>query len=130
MCMNSLSGTHAENPDSLTAAEFTALRESLHLPVAWLADRWGVRRQSVLRWQSGERAIPDQIAADLELLASDTDRAVLELSARGLEVIEVPKGDGDAEDGMPKAWHRMVGRRAASASALVRLSYPEDSDTL
>lgn len=130
MCMTASSGTRAENPGSLTAAEFTALRESLHLPVAWLADRWGVRRQSVLRWQSGERAIPDQIAADLELLAADTDKAVCELSALGLQVIEVPLGDGEAKDGMPKAWHRMVGRRAASASTRVRLAYPGNGDTL
>lgn len=129
-------------PERMTAAEFMALREELQLPVTWLADRWQVRRQTVLRWQAGMRAIPDQIADDLHLLDRDTDKAVQKLQARDtttefrelraqdVQVIEVPKGDGDAEDGMPKAWHRMVGRRAASASPWTRIAYRDEGDTM
>lgn len=126
-------------PERMSAAEFMALREELHLPVAWLADRWQVRRQTVLRWQTGMRAIPDQIVDDLHLLDLDTDKAVQELRARDTDkesrardvrVIKVPKGDGNAEDGMPKAWHRMVGRRAASASPWARIAFQDEGDIL
>lgn len=113
-----------ELPERMSAAEFTALREALHLPVAWLADRWGVRRQSVLRWQSGEHRIPDYIAIDMNKLAMNTQDVILDLRSKKLNLIEIPRGDGRAEDGMPKAWHRMVGRQVArSACPRARLAY-------
>ena len=64
----------------MTPALFKATRETLGLSVAWLARRWGVRRQSVDRWESGERSIPDAIALDLQSLDAYTLSTIHERS--------------------------------------------------
>lgn len=118
-------------PERMTAAEFTALREALQLPVDWLADRWEVRRRSILRWQSGDHMIPDYISMDMRRLEIKTKEAVdnktaeMESTDNVDRICTVPRGTGEAEDGMPKSWHRMVGRQAAR-SAQARLAYQDD----
>ncbi|KFI40355.1 hypothetical protein BACT_1057 [Bifidobacterium actinocoloniiforme DSM 22766] len=98
----------------MTPAEFKATRESLHLPLEWLADRWGVLRQSVQRWERGDRRIPDGIASDLEALEAQADLLVEDGADRGDDVLLVPRTDMAREDGMPAAWSRAIAKRVAA----------------
>lgn len=49
----------------MNAAEMKTLRESLGLPVQWLADQAGVKARTVQYWESGRNAIPDDVAGML-----------------------------------------------------------------
>lgn len=97
----------------MTPALFKATRETLGLSVAWLARRWGVRRQSVDRWESGERSIPDAIALDLQSLDAYTLSTIHEQIDEDAETLTVPQGAGEEDDQMPPAWYRMVAKRVA-----------------
>lgn len=46
----------------MTPAELKTIRESLGLPVQWLAERAGVQRRSVEYWEAGRSAVPADVA--------------------------------------------------------------------
>ena len=46
----------------MTGAELKTLRETLGLPVSWLADQAQVRQRSVNYWESGRFSVPEGIA--------------------------------------------------------------------
>lgn len=46
----------------MTPAELKTLRESLGLPVQWLAERANVQRRSVEYWEAGRSKVPDDVA--------------------------------------------------------------------
>jgi DNA-binding transcriptional regulator YiaG len=46
----------------MTPAELKTLRESLGLPVQWLAERANVQRRSVEYWEAGRSRVPDDVA--------------------------------------------------------------------
>ena len=116
----------------MTPGYFKATREDLGLPVAWLARRWKVRRQSVDRWESGERSIPDTIARDLQSLDDYTAGIIDEMIDKGDGTLTVPQGAGDADDEMPASWHRMVAKRVAEQTGAKVLyegqEEPDDED--
>lgn len=108
----------------MTPAYFKATREELGLPVAWLARRWNVRRQSVDRWEYGERAIPGGIAQDLQALDDYTCGIIDEKTHKADPVLAIPKGADEQEDGMPASWHRLVAKRVADHTG-ARIEYEE-----
>lgn len=116
----------------MTPGYFKATREDLGLPVAWLARRWKVRRQSVDRWESGERSIPDPIARDLQSLDAYTRGIIQEQVSENQGTLTVPQGAGEDDDEMPASWHRMVAKRVAEQTG-ARVLYegqeePDDED--
>lgn len=111
----------------MTPAEFKATRESLHLPVSWLADRWGVRRHSVDRWEDGSRSIPEDLGRDLEALEAQAAMLVEDGVRAAAPVLHVPRMSGTCEDGMPASWHRMIAKRTAGSTG-ARITYGDDRD--
>lgn len=97
----------------MTPAELKSRREGLGFTIEWLAARWGVRKNSVWRWEAG-RTIPDIHAADLDrldaLAAKAVEAGVAEWE-RHPHVIRVPRTDAESPDDMPAAWHRAIGER-------------------
>lgn len=69
-------------PDPLTPAMLVATRRSLTLSQEDLAELLSVRRESVARWESGDRPIPAGLRADLQQLAAKFIEDV-ELRRRG-----------------------------------------------
>ena len=57
----------------MTPAELKTMRESLGLPVQWLAERANVQRRTVEYWEAGRSKVPNDVS-DL-LLQIDTQFA-------------------------------------------------------
>ena len=68
----------------MTPAELKTLRESLGLPVQWLADQAGVQRRSVEYWEAGRSRVPDDVA---ELLLK-LDNQFAEAPRQALAVVD------------------------------------------
>lgn len=47
----------------MTSAELKTMRESLGLSQQWLADKAGVRLRTIQRWEAGDQAVPEDVAA-------------------------------------------------------------------
>lgn len=62
----------------MTPAELKTLRESLGIPVAWLADKAKVQRRTVEYWEAGRSAVPNDVADLLNELDQQFDRAALQ----------------------------------------------------
>lgn len=52
--------------EKMTSAEMKTLRESLGLPVQWLADQAGVKARTVQYWEAGRNAVPEDVALMLK----------------------------------------------------------------
>lgn len=110
-----------DNRSGMDAAEFTSIREAMHLSVSYLVDRWKVRRQTVLRWQTGKRSIPEWVAQDIIHLFDnrqttiDDEVAYIEGHRKAYTALYVPKGSGVTTSGYPAEYIRSmafeVGRR-------------------
>ena len=126
-----------------TPADLRVRREALGLSRAWLANRLGVAEQSVSRWESGARAIPDDV---WEVLTEGEGRteAVLDAIAEGLltaptwleepapvDVVVYPTDERlwAAHPGFepwPASWHRMICARIRDLTdAPVAFDYPD-----
>lgn len=68
----------------MTPAELKTLRESLGLPVQWLAEQAGVQRRSVEYWESGRSRVPDDVAERLLAL----DQQFAEATRQALAVVD------------------------------------------
>lgn len=77
----------------MTPAELKTLRESLGLPVQWLAERVGVQRRSVEYWESGRSRVPDDVAT----LLLQLDAQFAESTRQALAVV----ADQTATHGAP-----------------------------
>lgn len=64
----------------MTSAELKTIRESLGLPVPWLARAAGVKDRTVNYWESGRNAVPDDVAKMMTGLVSIADALVAEYS--------------------------------------------------
>jgi hypothetical protein len=80
---------------AMTPAELKTLRESLGLPVAWLAQRAAVHDRSVRYWESGHAPVPDDVAQLMTSLEATAWDVVLGFSK---EIKETP----DAVGGLPE----------------------------
>ena len=66
----------------MTPAELKTIRESLGLPVQWLADRASVQRRSVEYWEAGRSNVPADVAElllKLEAQFADATRQALDV---------------------------------------------------
>lgn len=77
----------------MTPAELKTLRESLGLPVQWLAERANVQRRSVEYWEAGRSRVPDDVA-DLLL---QIDAQFAEAARQALAVVD----EQTAKQGQP-----------------------------
>ena len=125
-------------------ADLRVRREVLGLSRAWLANRLGVAEQSVSRWESGARAIPDDV---WEVLAEGEERAEAVLDALAERLLTVPtwlEEEPEAVDvtvyptderlwaahpgfaPWPAAWHRMLCARIRNRTDTpVAFDYPD-----
>lgn len=98
----------------MNPAEFAAIREALHFSHRYLANRWGVARQSVQRWESGYRKIPDEIAKDLNNLFRERENTInkeveyIEKHKDTEKYIRVPKGFGLTTSDYPAPYIRSI----------------------
>lgn len=68
----------------MTPAELKTIRESLGLPVQWLADRAGVQRRSVEYWEAGRSNVP----ADVAELLLKLEAQFAEATRQALDVVD------------------------------------------
>lgn len=68
----------------MTPAELKTIRESLGLPVQWLAERANVQRRTVEYWEAGRSKVPDDVA---ELLLK-LDAQFAEATRQALAVVD------------------------------------------
>ena len=108
----------------MTPAELKCARERLGLTTQWLADRWGVALYSVKRWETS-RTVPDDLAADVEVMLDRMDGAIESGRFCADRVIEVPRTDAESPGGMPAAYHRAVAFEVARETG-ARLKYYGD----
>ena len=117
-------------PETMTGAEFRALRESLALSSKWLADRWNITERTVLRWEYDQSPVRDWAAAKLRAIAAEadeeTDRLTTERQHGKNPIIWTYRTDAelhaDRDLTYPAAWHRAAAYRAA-AQIHARLDY-------
>lgn len=68
----------------MTPAELKTIRESLGLPVQWLAERANVQRRTVEYWEAGRSKVPDDVAA----LILQIDAQFTESTRQSLAVVD------------------------------------------
>lgn len=113
----------AEKTPRLTSAELRSLRESMGLSTDWLAHRWHVSTYSLQRWEKN-RALPDDLTADILRLKKTFDRRVDEICKADPESILVPR---TAVEGghMPGTWDRAIAERVRERTG-IRILYVGD----
>lgn len=110
----------------MTPAAFTILRESLGLPIPWLAEQCGVGERTARYWGTGRSAIPDDaihLLVDLEAVAATAAHQALvsieqqiKLHGRTAEPVLLVAYRTDAElwqyrpdmEGLPAQFHRAI----------------------
>lgn len=68
----------------MTPAELKTIRESLGLPVQWLAERANVQRRTVEYWEAGRSPVPADVAA----LILQIDAQFAEATRQSLAVVD------------------------------------------
>lgn len=101
----------------MTAAEFLATREALHLPQQFLAARLGVGRETISRWERGQYPIPRYAVNELNDQVSYRRKIVAMLVARHSSdspaIFIAPLGDDmDEANHYPASWWRGVAYEA------------------
>ena len=91
----------------MTPAELKTLRESLGLPVQWLAERANVQRRSVEYWEAGRSRVPDDVA---ELLLK-LEAQFAEATRQALAVVD----EQTAKQGQPPETVRLYRYRDDAA---------------
>lgn len=103
--------------EPMTAAEFLAIREALHLPQQFLADRLEVGRETVSRWERGQYEIPQYAADEVRHQVSYRQKVIAKIVAKVSTdtpgIFIVPLGDdSENSEGYPAAWCRGVAYEA------------------
>lgn len=78
----------------MSPAEFKTIRESLGLPVQWVADQAGVRLRTAQYWEQGRNAVPEDVAQMLRGI----DAQLWQLVAQAVDQI---KSAADEAGGLP-----------------------------
>lgn len=103
----------------MNPAEFQCSREYLGLPVIWVAEKLGVDRRTVYRWENEKTTLPDWASQTMREWVARTNRAVNLVTLEVLRHNDIPLEatsddfDGMAEEGFPASWQRMLCARAA-----------------
>lgn len=119
----------------MDAAEFTSIREATHLSVSYLADRWDVRRQTVQRWDSGKRSIPEWVVQDIVHLFDNRQTTIddvatyIEGHRKAYTAIYVPKGFGMTISGYPVEYVRSIAFEVGRRTGL-EVMYKQDDASL
>lgn len=82
----------------MTPAELKTNREALGLTVGWLAEQSGVGERTVRYWESGRNQVPDDVAALIVRIESQTRTMVSNALAQGDEVVRAQGGEPEAVD--------------------------------
>lgn len=105
---------------AMTGAEFQCSREYLGLSATWVADKLGVARRTVYRWERGDTALPPKAVVAMQDWLVNTARAVSLVTLAALEDEQSPllaTPDEGFEymgvEGFPASWQRMLCARAA-----------------
>ncbi|OJW50289.1 MAG: hypothetical protein BGO63_11290 [Candidatus Accumulibacter sp. 66-26] len=77
----------------MTGAEFKTLRESLNLPVSWVARQGGVRERTVSYWEASGAPVPQ----DMERLLLDVEQKLNQLATADAEGIPLLRYRTDAD---------------------------------
>jgi hypothetical protein len=85
------------NRDNITQTEYRVMRETLGVPVEWIAERLGVQTRSAQRWESKAQTPPIQPAIDLVCDAYEYATA---------EARYIVEGAADRVDGEPVKLYR------------------------
>lgn len=105
-----MTDTSKNTGNTITPAEFRCLRERLGLTENWLAERWGVAKQSVIRWER-YRELPTAIADDLMKIKQNFDSSVENLAKKykAGDTLSIPATrDNDDVASMARYPQRMV----------------------
>ena len=98
----------------MNGAELQCSREFLGLSGTWVAEKLGVDRRSVNRWESGEHPVPNYVEQNIKAWLGITQRAVgvasVQLRNQPHRPLSVLREDGDTE--WPSEWYRTVAARA------------------
>ena len=81
----------------MTAAELKTLRESLGLPLQWVAQQAGVRLRSAQYWEAGKNPVPDDVAGLLMSLDEQLWQLVADYLA---QVDEIKAEEGRLPEGI------------------------------
>ncbi len=82
----------------MTPAELKTNREALGLTVGWLAEQAGVGERTVRYWESGRNQVPDDVAALIGRIESQTRTMVSNALAQVDEVMRAQGGEPEAVD--------------------------------
>lgn len=99
------------------------LRESLGLPVAWLADRWGLPEEEVAGWEHAPK-MPEAQWRDLYALYLERNR-LADKVARSHCFNAVPMPATESPDGMPIGWHHSIALRVWQSMAAGDLDWTD-----
>lgn len=114
---------------AMTPATARTLRESLGLTAQWIADRHGVSKQTITKYESGNIRVSDEYANLLDLLDQDAGMA----AADALEILQFhPIGERhysvpalDSKDGYPASWWRAIAARIRTELPDLIIDYAE-----
>lgn len=107
----------------MTSAEFVVWREFLGLGRRWVATQFGVKEQTVSRWEQKD-FVPVAAEQAMRKWTDYTAQFVSSLTVAMLQADEnayivAPRDDCvDLVSGMPTAWHRLVSARVAERTGL------------
>lgn len=95
----------------MSPAEFRCIREYLGLTTQWVATRLWVNPRAVLRWESEGEKVPENAAALMRDMLTESAIAVDDLIAAGNHLV-VPNEMTWTHGDYPPTWHRAIAFRA------------------
>ena len=121
---------------AVRSGEFKAVRESLSLTVAAMADLLAVSEATVKNWEKGRYAPPPGVAAEIERLEAYTRRCVDAIAAAAREretpMVVVWRMTADMPPGPARtlgaAWWRSVAASARARIPGLDVGYPDELD--
>lgn len=121
---------------AVRSGEFKAVRESLSLTVAAMADLLAVSEWTVKNWEKGKYAPPPGVAAEIERLEAYTRRCAdaVAAAAQGREapMVVVWRMTDDMPPGPARtlgaAWWRSVAASARARIPGLDVGYPDEFD--
>ena len=101
---------------NLEPIELRARREAIGLSQAHLGEMLGVKQNTISQWESGKRAIPDDVDAELDALEASVERLAAEAVSLGEPLRAWGSDEAAAAAGVdlgaPASLHRVAMARA------------------
>ena len=97
----------------MSGAELKVLLTGLGLTPAWLADRLGTTRRTLIRWFDLDQ-VPDSVLDEMERIEDYTDEQIVKMLTLNQGVLHTRRTDegGSQSDPLPATWHRAATYRA------------------